>query len=129
MSIINQTQLKQTIFETLAADFDLDEDAVADLMTAVTALVDHAEIRDEPTSHATEDILALALAFGQTHVGGSRVDYAASDIIKAFDRHLNITKLAHNYLQSLIPAIRRYAVDPDRELATINHLSQIVPDL
>lgn len=129
MSIINQTQLKQIIFEALNADFDLDEDAVADLMTAANALVDHAEICDEPTSHTTEDILVLALAFGQTKVGGSRVDYAAGDIIKAANRHLNITKIAHTYLQSLIPAIRQYAVNPGRELATIDHLMQTVPEL
>lgn len=129
MSIINNVQLRKIIFATLDADFELNKDAVYDLMAAANALIDHAEIHDEQTNQATEEILTLALAFGQTAVGGSRVDYAARDIIKAVSRRLKITKIDHDYLRSLTSAIRQSADDPDRELATIDHLIQTVPQL
>lgn len=71
----------------------------------------------------------LALAFGQSRVGGSRVDYAVNDILHAFNNHINITKISHDYLQSLSQAIQKQAINPDRELDTINLLTQIMPDL
>lgn len=129
MNIISKTKLNEIIFDALSNDFDLDEDTVYDLMSAVKPLVDHVEVREGPTGQYTESILMLALAFGQRRVGGSRVDYAVNDILHAFNNHINITKISHDYLQSLSAAIQKQAINPDRELDTINLLIQIMPDL
>lgn len=129
MNIISKTKLNEIIFDALSNDFDLDEDAVYDLMSAVKPLVDHIEVHKEPTSQYTENILMLALAFGQSRVGGSRVDYAVNDILHAFNNRINITKISHDYLQSLSAAIQKQAINPDRELDTVNLLIQIMPDL
>lgn len=129
MNIISKTKLNKIIFDALSHDFDLDEDAVYDLMSAVKPLVDHVEVHDGSTSQYTESILMLALAFGQSRVGGSRVDYAVNDILHAFNNHINITKISHDYLQSLSAAIQKQAINPNRELDTISLLIQIMPDL
>lgn len=129
MNIISKTKLNEIIFDALSNDFDLDEDAVYDLMSAVKSLVDHVEVHEGPTSQYTKSILMLALAFGQSRVGGSRVDYAVNDILHAFNNHINITKISHDYLQSLSAAIQKQAINPNRELDTVKLLIQIMPDL
>ena len=126
---MNKAKLSKIIFDALTYDFDLDEDDVYDLMSAVKPLLNNIDVVQEPTGPNTKAVLTLALCFGQSSIGGSRVDYAVSDILNAFNGHLNITKISHDYLQSLANNIQQYALNPQREFKQIQQLTQTMPDI
>lgn len=100
---------------SINSDFDIDEDAFYDLMDAVDSLLTGCDWTDEPADDVTKTILNLALAYGQVNVGGSRVDYATDDFIKAVGNHFCITSLQPEYARMLQGNIKKYAINPKRD--------------
>lgn len=100
---------------SINSDFDIDEDAYYDIMDAVDSMLTGVNWIDKPADNITKTILNLGLAYGQVAVGGSRVDYATSDFLKAVGQHFCITGIQPEYVQMLRSHINKYAINPNRD--------------
>ena len=112
---MRKSDIRGTVSVSINSDFDIDEDDFYDLMDAVDSLLAGVDWNDQPADDTTKTIINLALAYGQVSVGGSRVDYATSDFIKAVGQHFCITGIEPEYVQMLKGHIKKYAINPTRD--------------
>ena len=107
--------LVNKINDQFNSDFDLDEDDCFEMMGAVVKLFDNTTYNNLPINQVTKDLVVIAINYGQPTVGGSRCDYAISDLLNALENHFQITSIKPNYVKLLKQEINQYALNPDRE--------------
>ena len=112
---MRKEDIRDTVSAAINSDYDLDEDAYYDIMDAVDSMLTGVNWIDKPADTITKTILNLGLAYGQVNVGGSRVDYATSDFLKAVGQHFYITEIEPEYVQMLRSHINKYAINPTRD--------------
>lgn len=112
--------LVSKIKKQLEYDFDLDQDDCLEIMGAVVKLFNNTTFDNHSCNQVTKDLVTIAINYGQPTVGGSRCDYAVSDLLNAVEGHYRITNIKPDYVEFLQDGIDKYALNSSREKSQLS---------